>query len=365
MVAGEPSGDTYGAQVIHRLRERDPELYFFGIGGREMERAGVKLLGRCEEMAVVGIVEAVGKLPKVIKVWRRLKRAIELLKPKLSILIDYPGFNLRLARELKGRGVPVLYYVSPQLWAWWPQRAKEFRKGIDQLAVILPFEVDFFRRYGIEATFVGHPQREVIKEAPSRGEARRLLGVQPGERVIGLFPGSREGELKRHIGPMVGAVKILREQVPGLRFFLALASGLEPPRLDPVGIEVLQGEALKVMAASDLLLAASGTVTLQGALMGIPMVVIYRVNPLSYWLGKRIVRVSFISLPNLLLGEGLLPELIQQDVSPWRIATEAKGLLLDRERRERIREGFRRIRELLPEGAPDRVADMAIKLMEG
>lgn len=365
IVAGEASGDIYAAQVVRSLREKDPSLYFFGIGGKGLEGEGTEILFPCESLAVVGLMEVLGRLPAVLKAWKVLMEAVRTLRPRLAILVDFPGFNLRLARRLKGMGVPVLYYVSPQVWAWWPQRARTLAQVVDRLAVILPFEVDFFRAHGIEATFVGHPQREVVKGAPSREEARGLLGVEEGQRVIGIFPGSRQGEVKRLWGVMVEACRILKGDHPDLRFFAALAPGVRIPRGGGWPVEPVPEGALTVMAASDAMVAASGTVTLQGALMGVPMVVVYRVNPLSFLIGKRLVKVPYISLPNLLLGKPLVPELIQGDATPERIALEAGVLLEDEGRRREMAEGFSRIRELLPEGAPHRVAQMALEMLGG
>lgn len=362
IVAGEASGDTYGAQVVRCLKERDPELSFFGIGGRELEAEGVEILWPCHSLAVVGLMEVLGKLPLVYKAWRAIMDRMRTSRPHLAILIDFPGFNLRLARKLKEMGIPVLYYVAPQVWAWWPQRATALARVVDKLAVILPFEGDFFKGYGIEATFVGHPQREVLKKAPSKDEARALLGLREGEMAIGVFPGSRKGEMERHFGPMVAACRILKGRYPHLRFFLALVPGLGLPG-DPDPLEPFEGGALEVLAASDLMIAASGTVTLQGALMGVPMVVVYKVNPLSFSLGKRLVKVPYIALPNLLLGYPVVPELLQGEATPERIAREVTAIIEDEEKQKRMREGFRMILELLPEGAPARVAEMALQMI--
>ena len=364
MVAGEASGDLYGARLALALRERAPGIHLYGIGGREMERAGVELLWRCEELAVVGIVEAMTKLPQVVRAYRTLRASLA-DRPSLAILIDYPGFNLPLAKALKKRGIPVLYYVSPQVWAWRPGRARKMGKRVDRLAVILPFEVEFFKRYGIEATFVGHPLQEVLAEVPRREEARRRLGLREDERVVAILPGSRPTEVKKLLTPMVEASEILRRGMTDLRFLLALAPSLKREVLPPLEpwVEIVEGRPLEVMASSDVMMVASGTATLQGALLGIPMVILYRVNPISYLLGRLLVRVEHIGLPNLLRGRRVVPELIQGEVKPERIAEEVKRLLLDREAREGMRREFEEIGLALEGDASQRVAELAMELM--
>lgn len=365
VVAGDASGDLYGAQLMKSIRKIRGAVSFFGIGGNRMLEEGFELVVHLKELSVVGIWEAVTKLPIALKAWRKLKRAVEVRKPPLAILIDFPGFNLSIAPRLKSRGIKVLYYVSPQLWAWWSNRAKRLRNSVDKLAVILPFEESFFQRYGIEAQFVGHPQWEVIERAPHRIEARRALGLEEDEIAIGFFPGSRQGELLRHLDLMEGTLRFLRKDFSPIRPLLALAPGLGEsfPLATTKGFEVFYDRSLEVLSASDLVIVASGTITLQAALLGIPMVVIYRIHPFSYFWGKRLVKVPFISLPNLLLGEKVVPELIQGEATPKRIAEEALRLLKDSAYRTRVLYHFQRLKELLPKGASDRVARMALELL--
>jgi len=364
IVAGEASGDLYGAQLVSFLKEKHPEMDFFGIGGPELRKAGLRSLFKMEELSVVGLFEAFSKIPKLWKALRSIEREINRLPVHLSILIDFPGFNLYLAKKLKKWGIPVLYYVSPQIWAWWSSRAKRLKECVDRLAVILPFEVEFFKNYGIEALFVGHPQREIIEKAPSREEARTSLGIDSDQKVIGLFPGSRRGEVKRHLKVMVKTVELLRRDFPDLKALLALAPGLSDELFQVEReIKVIKNDPLRVMAASDLLIVASGTVTLQGALMGKRMMVIYKVNALSYFLAKALVKVSFIALPNLLLGRMVFPELIQREANPFKLAEVAKNMLLDENKEEELIFVSRRLKELLPSGAPERVAKIALELM--
>jgi len=366
VVAGDASGDLYGAQLLKSIRKMKKEVSFFGIGGNQMVEEGLELIVHLKELSVVGLWEALTKVPLAIKAWLKLKKALEERKPPLAILIDFPGFNLSIAPRLKKRGVKVLYYVSPQLWAWWPSRAKRLKESVDALAVVLPFEESFFNRYGIKAHFVGHPQWEVLERAPHRTEARRTLGLREDEVVIGFFPGSRKGEFLRHLDLMGETLELLRETLPSLRPLLALAPGLEElrPMARAKGFEVLYDKAIEVLSASDLAIAASGTITLQAALLGVPMVVVYKVHFLSYFLGKRLVKVPYISLPNLLLGEQVVPELVQKEANPQRIAEEALRLLRDHTYREQALGGFQKLRGLLPKGASERVAKMALGLLE-
>ncbi len=364
IVAGEASGDLYGAQLVFFLKEKHPEFDFFGIGGPELRKAGLRSLCRMEELSVVGLFEVFPKIPKLWRALRLIEKEIKTLQVNLSILIDFPGFNLHLAKKLKKWGIPILYYVSPQIWAWWPSRAKKLKGYVDRLAVILPFEDEFFKKYGIEAHFVGHPQREIIEKAPSAEEARISLGITSEEKVIGLFPGSRKGEVKRHLKVMVETVKLLKREFSNLKALLALVPGLSDDFFEiKEGIKIIKNDPLRVMAASDLVIAASGTVTLQGALMGKRMVVIYKVNPLSYFFAKALVKVPFIALPNLLLGKLVFPELIQREATPSQLAEVAKNLLLDENKKGEMEFVSERLRELLPRGAPERVAQIALELM--
>ena len=364
MVAGEASGDLYGAHLARTLREMAPEVSFYGIGGVKMEEAGVEILYGCEELAVVGITEALSKGLQVWKAYRALRRSLSERRPSVAVLIDYPGFNLPLAKALKGAGIPVLYYVSPQVWAWRPGRARKMAERVDRLAVILPFEVEFYRSYGVKAHFVGHPLCDLLEGSPAGPVARAHLGYSEEETVIAILPGSRSTEVRRLLGPMLEAARILRHSVPQSRFPLALAPTLREddlPRREP-WLEVFEGRTWEVMAASDVMMVASGTATLEGALLGVPMVILYKVNPISYLLGRMMVNVRHIGLPNLLAGREVVPELIQGAATPWRIAEEVAALLGKR-RRQEVKAALEEIKGTLKGGASRRVAEMALELM--
>lgn len=365
MVAGEASGDLYGGHLVRTIREMAPDVRFYGIGGVKMEEAGVEILYRCEELAVVGITEAICKAPQVWKAYRAIKMSLSGRKPSVAVLIDYPGFNLPLAKALKGVGVPVLYYVSPQVWAWRPGRAKKMAERVDRLAVILPFEVDFYRNYGIEAHFVGHPLCDLLEGMPPGPAVRARLGFSQEDTVIAILPGSRPAEVRRLLGPMLDAACILRRSIPRGRFPLALAPTLKEddlPRREP-WLEVFKGRTWEVMAASDVMMVASGTATLEGAILGVPMVTLYKVNPISYLLGRMMVKVKHIALPNILGGGEVVPELVQGAATPGRIVEEVTALLGDRKRQQEVKAAFEKIRETLKGGASRKVAEMALELM--
>ncbi len=370
IVAGESSGDLCGAKLVEAISSLAPQVEFYGIGGREMERMGVNLLFSSSDLSVVGITEVVEKMGHIWRAWREMKRLVMSNKPNLAVLIDYPDFNLRLAKVLKDNAVPVLYYISPQVWAWRPGRIKKIAKKVDKMAVILPFEVPLYRRKGVDVEFVGHPLLDVLDEDLTREEARGRLGVPAEALLIGLLPGSREQEVKTLLPPMLEAAGILRRGFPSCRFMLSLASAVEKDLVQgyiegrQLPLEVVEGGTFEVMRASDLLLVASGTATLEGAIAGVPMVIIYRVSPLSYLVGRILVKVKCVGLANIVVGRKVVPELIQGEVTPKRIAHEAEEILRDPARREEIHREFELVREKLgSKGASQRVARIALQMM--
>lgn len=299
-----------------------------------------------------------------------MKRLIMIQRPHLAILIDYPDFNLRLAKVLKDHAVPVLYYVSPQVWAWRSGRIKTIAQTVDKMAVILPFEVPLYQGRGVDVEFVGHPLLDVLDDGLTRGGARRGLGVPADALLIGLLPGSRDREVKRLLPPMLEAVEILRRRFSSCRFILPLASTvardlvLEHTEGSRLHLEIVEGRTFEVMKASDLLLVASGTATLEGAIAGVPMVIIYRLSPISYLIGRIMVRVPCIGLANIVVGRKVVPELIQGEVTPQKIAREAETILRDPARRDEIHGEFNRVTEKLGgKGASERVARIALQMM--
>jgi lipid-A-disaccharide synthase len=360
--AGEPSGDLHGAAVTRALRERVPTATLEAFGGPRMAAAGARVLQPMERMAAMGVVEIIAKLPAHVRLLRQVRRAFDAKAYDLAILIDYPGFHLRVAEAARAAGIPVLYYIAPQLWAWRPQRAVRFAKAVDRLAVILPFEAAFFARLGLGSEYVGHPLLD-RGPMPERAAARAVLGIRDGERVLGLFPGSRQGEVERMWVPFRDAARRLLAERACDRVVVAGTAHGEYP--DPGQIEVRRDDPLPVFSAADAAIAKSGTTTLEAALADTPMVVAYRAHPFTYWLSQRLLTISHVSLVNLVAEREVVPELLQDAVTPGRLAEAVRPLLDAAHPAARAqRDGLRKVRSRLGSpGAAGRVADMAEQLL--
>lgn len=360
--AGEPSGDVHGARVVRALRERWPDAAIDAVGGPAMRAAGATIRFPMERLSALGIVEVLGKAPAHVRLLRELRRDFAAGRYDLLLPIDYPGFHLRLAEAARARGLKVLYYIAPQLWAWRPERAKRLARAVDRMAVILPFEEAFFRGMGIDAVFVGHP---LVDRGPwpGRAEARRALGIGEGERVLGIFPGSRREEVHRLWGPFRDAARRMLDEGCCDRAVVAGTPAGSYPDAGP--IEVRRGDPVPVFAAADAVLAKSGTTTLEAALADAPMVVAYQVHPLTHWVARRLATVRWISLVNLVAEREVVPELLQGDVTAERLAAELRPLLDPADPRTIAqREGLRQVRERLgTAGAASRVAAFAAELM--
>ena len=342
--AGEASGDLYAAGLVEALRRRNSSLEFFGCAGPRMQRAGVRAVVDSASLAVVGLVEVVTHIPRIYAEYRKLIRAAEQERPDVAILTDSPDFHLRLARRLKRLGIPVIYFVAPQVWAWRKGRLPAMRQNIDQLLSIFPFEPEFFAAHGIDARYIGHPLTRLVKPSASREELRSRYGISDESQVVALLPGSRKGEIERHLPVLIEAVKKISQASQRLapRFILAVPSanllGANfRERISETSIQVLEGQTWDVLACAELALAASGTVTIEATLVGIPMVTFYRVNKLSWLMGKFLVRVPFYSMVNLVAGRRIVPELMQSDMTAARLADEALRLLSDGSARESMR----------------------------
>lgn len=372
IVAGEASGDMYGARLVEEAHRLDSSVRFFGIGGPLMRLAGVDTLVDSREMAVMGIVEVISHFPVIYRAFRKLQRLLITRKPDLLILIDYPGFNLRLAAVAKKAGVKVLYFITPQVWAWHSSRARKIARLVDHAAVILPFEVPIYEREGLPVTFVGHPLLDMAKASMTRAQAQTEFGLDPQRSVIGLFPGSRKREINALLPVMLASARILNERFPGVQFILPLASSLDRSLIDSqladCGLEVtvVAGKSYDVISVCDVIIATSGTVTMEIALFGVPMVIIYKVAPLTYAIGKRLVQVDHAGICNIVAAERVVPELIQDDAEPEKIVAEVESMLTDEDRAAEIRRKLLGVREKLGEpGAPGRVAAIALNMLAG
>ena len=359
--------------MVAELRRRFPDADLFGIGGDRMQKAGLELLEHSRRMSFMGFAEVVRHLPFIAAVRRRVLREIRARNPKLVILIDYPGFHLSLLRKLSRLpGVEtrkVLYYIAPQVWAWKSGRAKTLAALTHHIAVIFPFEVEVFARYHANAAFVGHPLLDEIAPVPPRGEFLKGLGLEPDDRVVGLFPGSRKQEIRRHLPVLLETVKLLHRFQPELKFILAEAPGV-PSRLydklmkDSVGIVRAFGVSHAILAHANASIVKSGSTTVEAAYFGNPFVVFYKTSPLSYWIGKRVIQVPYIAMANLLAGEKAVPELIQSEATAENLVGAIMPLLTVAQEIESCRARLKRVRESLGQpGAAARVAEIAQQLL--
>jgi lipid-A-disaccharide synthase len=371
IVAGEASGDIYGAELAIEAHKLEPALIFFGIGGERMREAGVDTLVDSSDIAVVGLVEVIKHFDVISSAFRKLKQILLNSPPDLLILIDYPGFNLRLAKVAKKGGVKVLYYISPQIWAWRQGRIKKIARLVDHMAVILPFEVPFYEQAGVPVTFVGHPMFDLVNVTYDRSAAAASFNLDPSRKIVGLFPGSRMNEIERLLPEIIGAAVKLKAQFPDVQFILPLASTLNSddivPRLQAANLDVTitRNRIHDMIRACDAVISVSGTVTLEIALVGTPMVIIYKLSPLTYQLAKRLIKVDNIGLCNIVAGEKVARELIQDDANPKMIAEEITHILTDVTYAGQIREKLANVRKRLGGGgASVNVARLTLKLME-
>ncbi|NWG12355.1 MAG: lipid-A-disaccharide synthase [Acidobacteria bacterium] len=362
IVAGEASADRYAARVVERLRERVSarRLRFVGTGGDHLQTTGVELIAHVRELASIGPREAVSKLLKYFETYRNVVREVMERRPAAALLLDFPEFNLRLAARLKRAGIPVIYYVSPQIWAWRRYRVRAIRAHVDRMLVILPFETEFYRRHGIHAEFVGHPLLEDFGPRRERSMFLRSLGLDPGRTTLALMPGSRRKEVDYILPLLVGAAAeigremrvqcmisvaptIAPEQVRGILARTAVPSESHPD------LRVVTADSRDVLASADFALVKSGTSTLEAALACTPHLVTYRISPISWFAGKILIRSRFKGLANLIADEGIVPELLQNEATPARLSAAALGYLRDSSKLEGMKSRLRYIRERLGE----------------
>jgi lipid-A-disaccharide synthase len=370
LVAGEASGDLHGAHLVDAIQRIDPQIHFFGVGGENLKTKGMRLLYHAQSLSVVGITEVFFKLGTILKALQGLKKSLDQERPDLVILIDFPDFNLRLAKVAHRRGIPVLYYISPQVWAWRPGRVKVIARLVKKMVVFFPFEVPFYQAAGVDVEWVGHPLLGIVKPALSKDAACQRFGLDPQRRTIGLLPGSRVHEVERLLPPLLASAELLQREIPDLQFVIPLAPGFTEKALSswmtnsPVPVKLVEGWTYDVMNLSELLITASGTATLEGAILGKPMIIVYKVSWLSSWVGRAMIRVNHIGLVNLVAGKGIAPELIQRDVNPKRIAEEALRILMDPGLRQQMAESMVRVRQSLGEpGAAERAARIVTSMI--
>ena len=363
IIAGEASGDLHAAGLATALRRLRSDLTLVGVGGARMESAGVTLLERSDRMAVMGFVEVIRQVPRHYALLSSLRRRLESGTVALLVVIDYPGFNMKLAAAAAAAGVPVLYYITPQVWAWGAGRLSELARIVTRAAPILPFEESLLRSHGINATFVGHPLLDRLDEMPERDAARRVLGLRETDQVLALFPGSRTQEIDRHLDDFVKTARLLEARHAGLRVVVSAAPTVS---LDPARCPYprVASASFTVLRAADAALCKSGTTTLEAAVAGCPLVVAYKTSPWTYAIARRVVKIPHIGLVNVVAGREVAQEFVQDAVVPERIA-DALEPLLDRSdpRRAAMLERLAEVRSRLgTPGAAERVAAIASEL---
>ncbi|MEZ4653973.1 MAG: lipid-A-disaccharide synthase [Candidatus Eisenbacteria bacterium] len=367
LLAGESSGDLQGALLARELKTRRPDLELWGVGGERMAAEGVRLVLNADALAVVGFAEVVSILPRILQALRTVGRSLAKLRPDVFVPIDYPDFNFRLLAPARRLGIPIAYYISPQVWAWRSGRVHTLRRHVDRVIVIFPFEEAIYRDHDVPVTWVGHPLVDRLPEEPERWRAELRARLVPGsETAIALLPGSRRGEVAR-IAPLLRAVRQRIEAAAErpLRWIVGQASGLPTALLQGIARDAAIAPGFEALAAADLALVASGTATLESLLVGTPSIVVYRTSPVTYQIARRLVKVPHIAMANLVAGQRLLPEFVQDAADPEAIASVARSWIGDAQERERIRLELLAARASLgPPGAAGRAADVVLEVME-
>jgi lipid-A-disaccharide synthase len=366
IVAGEASGDLHGSQLVRELRALDQNLEFYGVGGGNMQAAGVRLSAHISDMAVVGFTEVLSKLKRIAAVYRLLKKQLTSTLPSLVILIDYPEFNLFFARALKKRNIPIAYYISPQIWAWRQGRVRKIARLITKMIVIFQFEKEFYDNAGVDVSFVGHPLLDMVRPRLSRSEALRQFNLKPHIPTIGLLPGSRLGEIRRHLPVFLGAVPLIAQRLDSVQFVVPCAPGINTAEIAAMcqghedSVRVVKDDIYDVMNVADFMLVASGTATVEAAIMGTPMAIVYQVSPFTYHLGRLLIKTQNVGMVNIIAERTIVPELIQHDFTPEAVATTATQYLRDPAALKAMKEELSIVRERLGDPGASRRAAQAV-----
>ena len=370
IVAGEASGDKHGAKLVAALRALRPDLpfEFFGAGGDEMRQAGIETYVDAREVAIMGAFEVARALPKFLRVFRRLRDAANERKPRLVILIDWPEFNLRLAKRLKRDGHRVVYYISPQIWAWRSYRIHAIKRDVEKMLVILPFEKDYYERNGVEVDYVGHPLLDSVRVTATREEFCSRHQLDQSRPIIALLPGSRHSELKYILPPMVEAAKRLNQSHPQFQFILPLALTFArdeiASQINSINLRLIERETYNAIASADLAVVASGTATLETAIIGSPLIVVYRASRLNWRIFRPLINTPFVGMPNLIAGKEIAPELLQDDLNRERLAKLIVEFMSDPARLEQSRADLAEVRKRLGEAnASERAASKVLELL--
>lgn len=368
IVSGEASGDQHGAKLVRQVHELDPNVHFLGIGGEHMRNAGVEILVDSKNMAVVGAIEILQHFKEIYHALRTAQKTIKKDHLDLVILIDYPEFNLQVAKAAKKKGVKVLYYISPQVWAWHQSRVKTIRKRVDKMLVVFPFEEEFYRRENVPVEFVGHPLAGQVRPNLSVAAARKLFDLENRKPIIGILPGSRKGEIKRLLPTLLQSAEDLKKYYPEATFVLPLASSLTRADIEPylkkttVDIKITEHQFYNTVQICDAAMVTSGTATLETALLGVPMLIVYKAAASTYHIAKRIIKIPYIGLCNIVAGQKIVKELIQHEANPNTISAEIREIIDNEGYRLKMRENLAQVKSKL--GAEDKAHRAAKSVLE-
>lgn len=368
--AGEASGDIHAAAVTAAIKKLDSSAEVFGMGGDALREAGGEVLWDIKDHGVMGFVEVIRKLPDLFRLRSAFARVMDERKPDCLVVVDYPGFNMKLAKLAHDKGIPVVSYIAPSAWAWNKGRAKNVAKIVDKVACIFPFEYDVYKEAGAPVEFVGHPLLDIVHPKMQRSEAKQWAGKQPGKKLVLIMPGSRLMEIEKMLPTLLAGAKLLKEQMPDVQFAMPRAGtiplALLQEKITAAGLDVkiTEGHNYDLFSVADLALATSGTVTLEAALCGLPSVIVYRTSALNAFIARLVINIPNIGLPNIVAGRTILPELLQEDFTPQKLAQTAKELLAP-ERQEALKKDLAYMKQRLGEpGAVGRVAQLILKIAE-
>lgn len=371
VIAGEASGDAHAGRMISELKQLAPDLIVKGIGGDNMRNAGAEIIVDFSELAVMGLIEVLKRYREIKKIFNQMVALLKSERPDLLVLVDYPGFNLKLAKQAKKLGIPVLYYISPKVWAWRAGRVKTIKKVVDHMAVLFPFEVPIYEEAGVPVTCVGHPLVDAVQRRWTTKQAKTKIGVKFNQRVLGLFPGSRRSEVENLLPIMLEAAERIQQHHSNVDVVLPVALGLDMTTIDQilaksnVPVKVVSGDFYQLTTACDAIVAASGTVTLEIALLGVPHFISYRVSPISYQILSRLVRIPYVGLCNIVTGKPLVLELLQNEVTAERLEEELTTLLKQKESKQHAEEVRKQVLSSLgPAGGARNAAQLVITLLE-
>jgi lipid-A-disaccharide synthase len=369
LVVGEVSGDVHGAQLVRALSDKDHTLRFFGVGGEQLQRTPFEALFNVSQLASMGLLELAGSVRNIWQAYRILSQAMRKRKPNLLVLIDFPEFNLRLAKLAKKLGIPVLYYISPQIWAWRRGRVRQIARWVDHMALVFPFEVQFYEKWGVKVSFVGHPLLDIVRFQESRESMLAELALDAEKQTIAILPGSRRGEISYHLPVLLDAALRL-SQDSGIQFLVIRASTVDRREIEsmlkrvPLRIPIVEEKRYDAVNACDLAWTASGTVTVETALLLKPMIIVYRLSWLTYALARMLVKVKHVGMVNIMAGEAVVPELIQGDFTAASVVKETRNLLENQDLRDRIVGKLAALKQKLgAAGAAHRVADIALSMI--